>query len=269
MTNYYNCIYLYINTVNGKGYVGKAKDFNQRYAQHNKQTKSLLEKAIKKYGIHNFEIIILCDNISTEEELNELEKYYIQYYNTLVKDGWGYNIALGGNGGNVMSQWTDERKAQFSEKMSNTTKGRPSHMKGKKGCQTPFYGKHHTQETKEKLHFANSGRKHTEEELEKMSQANSGENNPMYGKTHSNKTKQKMSQTRINNGSSKGSKNGSARRIAQYDLDGNLIKEWDYVKQASEELNLDHSSLCKCAKGKLKTCGGFKWKYIEKVKGED
>ena len=27
MENHYNCIYMYVNKINGKGYVGKAEDF--------------------------------------------------------------------------------------------------------------------------------------------------------------------------------------------------------------------------------------------------
>lgn len=34
MSNHFNCIYMYINKVNGKRYVGKAKDFNKRHKQH-------------------------------------------------------------------------------------------------------------------------------------------------------------------------------------------------------------------------------------------
>ena len=31
MINHYNCIYMYTNLINGKRYVGKAKDFNKRH----------------------------------------------------------------------------------------------------------------------------------------------------------------------------------------------------------------------------------------------
>jgi group I intron endonuclease len=255
---------MYINKVNGKRYIGKTIDFNRRYKEHLEDNKSLLERAINKYGIENFDIVILCKDIEDKEELNELERYYIQYYNTLTNDGYGYNLAIGGNGGDVTSQWSEQRREEFRQKMSEITKGRPSHMKGKCGELHHLYGTHRTEQTKEKIRQANTGRKHTEEELKKMSETIKGENNPMYGKPRSEETKQKIRETIIQNGSSKGSKNGSAKKITQYDLDGNLIKIWDYVKQASEELGLDHSSICKCARGKIKTCGGYKWEYITK-----
>ena len=40
-------------------------------------------------------------------------------------------------------------------------------------------------------------------------------------------------------------------------------KEYWGAMQAAKELNLDFSSIGKVCKGKLKTCGGFHWKYKE------
>lgn len=38
---------------------------------------------------------------------------------------------------------------------------------------------------------------------------------------------------------------------------------FESIKKASEKYNLDSSSISKCCRGKLKTVGGYKWKYIE------
>lgn len=262
--NHFNCIYMYINKINDKKYVGKTIDFNKRHKQHLNSNKSLLERAIKKYSIENFDIKILYENIDDENILNEMEKYFILKYNTFAKTGNGYNLAEGGKGGNVTIQWTEERMNEFKEKMSNITKGRKSHMKGKYGELHPQYGTHLSEETKEKIRQANIGRKHTEEELEKMRNWRENNDNPMKNKKHSKDSKKKISETRKNNGCAKGEKNPSAKKVAQYDLYDNLIKVWECVQYASNELEINNSSICKCAKGKIKTAGGFKWKYIEK-----
>lgn len=54
---------------------------------------------------------------------------------------------------------------------------------------------------------------------------------------------------------------GGAKPIYQLTKDEVIIKEWDSAAQAARELNLDNSTITKCLKGKLKTCGGFKWRY--------
>ena len=53
------------------------------------------------------------------------------------------------------------------------------------------------------------------------------------------------------------------KRIIQNTLNDVYIKEWNSIKEASYYLNLDKGSICKCLKGKVKTCGGYKWKYAE------
>lgn len=51
--------------------------------------------------------------------------------------------------------------------------------------------------------------------------------------------------------------------ILQYTLLGEFIKEFDSAKSASENLNIYATSITQCCKGKLKTCGGYIWKYKE------
>lgn len=49
--------------------------------------------------------------------------------------------------------------------------------------------------------------------------------------------------------------------ILQYTLDGEFLKEWESIKQASEELNISSSYICNYLKGRNKMCGDFIWKY--------
>jgi hypothetical protein len=51
--------------------------------------------------------------------------------------------------------------------------------------------------------------------------------------------------------------------IYQLDKNNNLIKRWDYIKQVTQELKFDSSSITKCCKGKSKTYKGFKWSYVD------
>lgn len=56
--------------------------------------------------------------------------------------------------------------------------------------------------------------------------------------------------------------NSSTKRVAQYDLDGNYIQEFQSVHAAAIALNLDSSTISKVCRGINKTHGGFKFKYI-------
>ena len=48
-------------------------------------------------------------------------------------------------------------------------------------------------------------------------------------------------------------------KLYQYDLDGNLIKEWSSTAEAEEKLSLSSTGLCRCLKGKRKKYKNFMW----------
>lgn len=95
-------IYKFTNKINNKVYVGQSKNIEERYKNHirscftpkcNRYNKYLY-KAIRKYGLENFEFEILEE--CKIEELNEKEMYYISHFNSndLAK---GYNLTNGGD----------------------------------------------------------------------------------------------------------------------------------------------------------------------------
>lgn len=107
-------IYVIKNKINGKRYVGKTIiGIKQRWNKHlidsfNKKLyayNSYFHRAIRKYGVENFEFEEIYSNseptvIITEEDLNNYEKYFIEKYRTFIgfKDCNGYNMTLGGEG---------------------------------------------------------------------------------------------------------------------------------------------------------------------------
>lgn len=58
------------------------------------------------------------------------------------------------------------------------------------------------------------------------------------------------------------------KRILQYDLQGNLIKEWDSIREIERQLGICNSAITHCCKGKTKTAGKYKWKYKELLEEE-
>ena len=53
-------------------------------------------------------------------------------------------------------------------------------------------------------------------------------------------------------------------KVAQYDLNDNLIAIYNSQREASEITKTCRSSITQCVNGKRKTAGGFKWKYYSK-----
>lgn len=115
----------------------------------------------------------------------EREQYWIKYYGR-------ENLVNGTDGGEgkIGAIASDKVKEYFSKLFS--------------GEGNPFYGKHHTEETldklrnrkmsdetKEKLIISNTGRKKSKEELDFRSKLFSGDGNPFYGKHHDEEAKEK------------------------------------------------------------------------------
>ena len=64
-------------------------------------------------------------------------------------------------------------------------------------------------------------------------------------------------------GKKTGAINGKKRSIPilQFSKDGALIKEWHSLADAHRKLGIAHQNICACCQGKLKSAGGFRWRY--------
>ena len=97
-------------------FVGQAIDIKRRWQEHRSHSflpshisyNYAIHRAIRKYGINNFDFKILeeCD----ETELNEREKYWIT---TLKSQEDGYNMTQGGD---TTANYWDRRVEQYSLK---------------------------------------------------------------------------------------------------------------------------------------------------------
>ena len=52
-----------------------------------------------------------------------------------------------------------------------------------------------------------------------------------------------------------------AKPILQYDKTGNFIREWPSARKIEEETGIYNPNISKCCLGKLKTSGGYIWKF--------
>jgi len=86
-------IYKIQNLLSGEVYIGQSKDIEQRFKEHIYHINSYIDQVIFDIGkeFFSFEILEIC-NI---DELDQREKYYINYYHSDV-EGYGYNLTSGG-----------------------------------------------------------------------------------------------------------------------------------------------------------------------------
>jgi len=182
-----NFVYLTTNLKNGKKYVGShsTEVLNDGYLGSGK----LLFLAIKKYGKKNFQRIILqeCEDV---KESRILEEYFIKKFKTLTPNG--YNISKTGGSGIPGKSWGTHSE-KIKQQISNSIKSKgPEYRKNisesVSGEKNGFYGKKHSEETKEKISQKNKGKKRTEEHIKKIKEANS--------KPKSEQHKKKISESR-------------------------------------------------------------------------
>lgn len=138
----YGVIYLIINKINNKIYVGQTVgSFQDRYKgdiaknTHNEH----LRRAINKYGIDNFYIVEEYKVAYSKEELDYLEDWYITVYDTM-NPSMGYNKRGGGSNGRM----SEESKKKISESL--------------KGELHPFYGKTLSEETRKRISESKKGK---------------------------------------------------------------------------------------------------------------
>lgn len=123
-------IYQITNKVNNDFYIGKTiQKLTERFSGHKYAcgtgSETYLHRAMRKYGIDNFLIEVLC-NVESTEELDNKEKHFIQ---TLKPS---YNMTKGGEGGDT----SDSPKFKESMKQYHSKKSYESYatygMSGKK-----------------------------------------------------------------------------------------------------------------------------------------
>jgi hypothetical protein len=233
-------------------YVGKGNE--SRVYTSLKRGSDFKMNKINKVSKNNIKVIKLYENLDNSESLN-LEKVIISKIGRRDRKlGPLVNLTDGGDG-RLVSPHSEETKNKISE------------TKKSQNIQIT-----HTEETKEKLREMNKGEKnpmfgkhHSEEIKEKHSLRISGVNHPMYGKKHSDETLKKIKDRRnsvvkqqeIN----KKSAELNSKKILQFTLDGEFIKEYNSIKDASKETGLSESLIGKTCRGIVKKPSKFIFKF--------
>lgn len=203
---------------NGKRYVGMTSQSPERRWRKGEGYKSqpYLYREILKYGWDNIKHTVLAE-VNEKAEAEKLERSYILKYNSNSSD-YGYNIESGGEKAKGYKLRQETR-----DKMSASRKGANNHN----------YGKHLSEDTKEKLSKAHLGKKMSREAVMKSVLKRMGGN--AY----------------------------NARKVIQLDKAGNIINKFPSLADASRSSRVRVQDIYSCCTGRQKTSHGFGWKYDE------
>lgn len=245
----------------GKCYIGQTTRQNIRKIEFNCVKHHYGGKKIKEirkvYPTESFKYEVLYSrDFLTEEDasisLDILETYYIDLYDSLNN---GYNNNLGGHS-NHGYKWSEEQREYFSKLFS--------------GEKNPNFGKHLSKEAKKRISDANKGRKLTKEQINKIQESCKNSQKckdvknrfiELVKQPRSDEWKKKIGESNKNSEKRKEAARKKQRKIIQYDLDYNFIKEWESIKEASNSLNMGNGTISNVLAGRIKSCKGFIFKY--------
>jgi len=202
--------------INEKIYIGIS--VNQKNKGNYFGSGIALKSAIKKYGKDNFKKTILIDDINSLEELNRLEKEYIEKYDCFCPTG--YNIDLGGKGNGNHSKSTKDKISKTKTRVKHTRKQIEANIKSHTGLKL-------SDETKKKISNA----------LKNKPSWNKGKKMP---KGHSEKMREIMTGKKMNK-----------KQIEIFDKENSLKLVCDGVVDAANKLNVSIGSISRLCSGKV------------------
>jgi hypothetical protein len=248
-------VYHHINKLTDEVfYVGKGKG-NRAYSKRSRS--EMWHNIVNKY---DYDVLIVESNLTDEESCNREIYWIVKIGRRNLGLGPLVNFTDGGDGiGGYI--FTEEVKQKMSESHSGEKNGfygkqhsletRQKMSEAKKGKTTHMKGKQLSDETKEKLRNANLGKKLSPETKQKLSEALKGR--PGVSRPH---TKEARLKIRAYQNSEL---NKKRKAVLQYDLEGNLIKEWPSVSEVHKTLKIYHiDAYCR---GVRKNYTNFNWKY--------
>jgi hypothetical protein len=256
----------------GKSYIGQTineerreKEFFSKSEPYTKES-SKIDNARKKYGLSKDmwkkEVLkrLWCKEGKEKdllERLNYWEKYYIKEYDTFNN---GYNSTDGGGHDYIFAnelkdklrdigkEWwnnlPNDEKNKFLDECRERNKKWWNNLsddekeKHKKNASKAWLGKHRYASTCESIR------------------------QKRLGKSRSNETKEKIRNTLLN------SPSAQSKKIKQFDLNGNFIKEYSSISQMHRETGLNYKGVVRCAKGLQKKSYGYIWKFSDEYVGK-
>lgn len=216
-------VYLHVNRVNGKVYVGiTSMEPELRWRNGKGYNKCcIMANAVNKYGWDNFDHIILCRTIKERAILLEKTAYY-------KKLGISYNISGGGEGAGVMAESTKNKLRQY------------------RGEKASMWGKKISKEVIAKRITTRKANNNYIRDIPWLAKYRLRKGKGSYGRKPSENTLK-----------------AHRKVILQYTRNNELIGEFKSIKQAAITVGVSSPAIVHSLKGIRKTAAGYIWKYKE------
>ena len=227
-------IYMLYDEIQNKYYIGSSCNLYRRISQHlvnlsnNHHHSIKLQRHVNKYGLNNLKVkIIYQPDIELElSDLRKIEQIYLNAY-------WGPNcLNMSNNVENVINYKTRKRA---NEGVKNAWKENFEKMKEKVNPNIVCA----REKLKEKYNGQRpwlKGFKHSKEALQKMSEATKSRGPNIY----------------------------VMKKICQYDINNNYIREFDSCLDAAKNFGKNYiSGITRAARGYSHTAYDYIWKYKE------
>jgi len=290
-------IYKIENLINGKKYIGQATDLKRRIREHKNPSKYndpkyaaynfTLSKAFRKYGLENFsfEIIEKCK----EEELDDREKYWIQYFNSYYK---GYNETLGGRKGphkplfkvyqydlfgNYLNEYENIYEASKQTNTSFDGLRKSLYDNATQKSANNFQWRKEKYDKIESVYpnepvvcFTLIGNKIKEYPSIQEASYYTGDSTLAIKHvceykikaTNQYKWRYKKEIGNLNKLPAEGAVVGKNKKVNQYDLFGNFITTFNSLREAANALNINPDEISLCCEGKINSCQHYLWTYL-------
>ena len=244
----YGFIYITTNHVNGRQYIGQKK-----YDKSGKWKKYLgsgiaLKNAIAKYGLESFskEIIEECDS---KELLDERERYWINYYNATKSDHF-YNIAKGGDGGNVVAGYTEKEYVDFQNKRMKAV-----NLNRRQGeqCVASKLTENQVLEIVRRL-------KNNEFHSDIAKDYNVSTSTIDDIRCH--KTWKHLTQNIIFDDISKRNRPRNGKPVVQYENDGKYVATYKNAREAQKETGISYKLISSVCNGSKRIAHGYIWRFV-------
>lgn len=176
ITNGKYCVYAHINKANGKIYIGQTcRKLRERWSNGlGYRGRNRFWGAIQKYGWDGFEHEVIASNL-TKEEADNFERLLIKKLDTINPD-FGYNMTLGGEGcagcfpsDETRNKISEKAKERFEDLEARNKQRENARLQWKNpeirnkmikalsGENHPLYGKHPSDETRQKMSVVRQG----------------------------------------------------------------------------------------------------------------